>query len=159
MRPAGVVRSGVRRCLALLGATSIVLSCGTRAELLDPTLRGCPPAPIRDVATRCNFDDPCIYSAPRLTDDRALDPNDLVCECVDGELECNQSGVACQTCDLPECPLVTAPGLRCTIESDDHERPGNSECLLEADPPTGPEEDMACACDLPGPMWRCVPAG
>jgi hypothetical protein len=79
--------------------------------------------------------------------------NDLTCECNGGQLECSETNIGCgSNCTPPRCPFPVKVGAKCA-------EPDNSECLLSrssSDSPD-PKRDHACACDDPGPIWRCLP--
>ncbi len=144
----------------LLGATglaSIGLACGQIASVPDS---GCPPAPIRDFPYRsvCQGHPACEYLPPRNFGLPTEDPaNTLSCGCSVNEWWCGAAFVG-RTRITPICPASATEGAACTWE-DGGDRPRNAECLVlgpNAQLDAGIIDGKACACDFPGPMWRCV---
>lgn len=138
--------------LRLVWASALLACCGGST---GDELTSCPPAPLRQIGATCNFEGTCSYSAPhglRANSDGSCDP--LGCDCHEGTLRCVEPIAAC---DLSHaCPLGIAPGDPCTRDTDPQGKPSNAECLFGTDP-AGKTASHACACDLPGPIWRCTP--
>jgi hypothetical protein len=115
----------------------------------------CPPAPFRvDDGATCSFDGQCTYGVPLgLGADRTDFCNGQFCYCDDGRLVCGSSLRACLTKIIPECPAGASEGASCEVES-------NGECAVpgpDADLSAGIINGQVCACDRPGPQWRCLP--
>ncbi len=143
--------------LLLVGAGS---ACGQLASVPDSA---CPPAPIRGFPfpATCSGHPSCAYFPPRNFGLSKEDPiNVLECGCHRGEWICVNPLVG-RTRSTPLCPPHAAEGASC--EWLDAGPPGdrfrNAECLVlgpNAALDAGIIDGEACACDFPGPIWRCV---
>lgn len=114
-----------------------------------PTLRACPPAPIGDeTEERCAFAGVCRYARPNGL--LVLGPdgcNDLQCSCENGVVVCDRTARGCGEPNTVPCPASLVPGAACGAGS-------NAECERVTD-----AGRFACACDQPGPIWRCAAIG
>lgn len=123
--------------------------------------RGCPPAPFAaGAADACDFAArDCLYAAPRglTTSPEPCNAQFLWCE--DGHLRGIQSLMACRFERFPGCATPVIEGAACERQLDWYGEPSNAECFV---PDDGPQLDAArvvgrtCACDFPGPVWRCL---
>jgi hypothetical protein len=100
----------------------------------------------------CTNGTECSYAAPRGVSAAWFDPvNEMTCACNGGSWQCSQTQIGCgSSCQPRICAFPLPIGDPCN-------EPDNSECLLPAGSAESPTRDMACACDEPGPTWRCVP--
>jgi hypothetical protein len=132
-----------------------VWSCGNAGG--EDILTSCPSAPLRlqTSGISCNFDANCTYQAPHAVDGFEDGCNDSSCRCTEGKLHCQSFLVWCGD-KRKSCPLGIAEGDACTPEETPGGQPSNHECLFGSDA-SGNRASHACACDLPGPIWRCVP--
>jgi len=130
----------------------LVGSCGARNSLRTAAA-GCPPAPLAAETPQgaCTGGTERTYAAPRGVLADWFDPvNVMTCDCNAGKWQCAQTGIACAgNCQTPVCPFPLPIGKACNEAE-------NSECLLPAGSAESPTRDMACACDEPGPIWRCI---
>lgn len=120
-------------------------------------MTSCPSAPFRLPADgmSCNFAEGCFYQAPQGVFSVEDSCNDASCFCTEGKIVCHSHLVGCG--DLRKaCPLGIAEGDACTPEKTPGGLTSNPECLFGSDA-SGNRASHACACDLPGPIWRCVP--
>ena len=141
---------------------ALLLSCacsGTDEEAPDFT--GCPSAPLPELAGKtCGFHGQCLYDSPRgIGTERVDSCNQLELRCASGEVAATATAVACppfELADAPVCPSDATNGAKCTLRpmAGSPAKIGNGECVLEGSAPT-----TVCACDEPGPKWRCVRRG
>lgn len=120
----------------------------------DTRLTSCPPAPLPlpKSGTACNFSGEYYYAPPHVYRDGTADPfNDLWCWCADGGIDYAMTLVGCGGgCEAPPCDPGIVEGQSCTT-------PTNGECAaLFTD---GGLVESVCACDKPGPIWRCISLG
>jgi hypothetical protein len=141
---------------------------------------GCPPAPVipEQLPERCEdvgvpvpehgrWDD-CLYSPPHMFLERGADyVNDCYLYCVDGRTDvwCYGQGCGGVGCVPVPCDGTPVHGEPCdsTAAPEGHsslgEAVGNGECVVlgpNADLDAGVIDGLVCACDNPGPIWRCV---
>lgn len=163
--------SPVARVVRVLAVTGIIAStiaivdCGGRKRV-DVTT--CPPAPV-DMNVfdgTCALAAPCTYAAPA-TRGRP-NCNNLQCECVSGRFSCRSTSAYCP-CELSLCPPEVKAGASCVLSTDRNPpftdghcgRSRNGLCAVpgpNASVDGGPADSLVCACDDPGPIWRCTPA-
>ena len=121
----------------------------------------CPPAPLRlDDDRTCNFSDRCTYATPVDLGSTGTDYcNSPTCVCgKDGNLSCIHTLLECTPHVIRQCPAGTTTGAECIL--DPNRSLTNSECAVPgpgADLPSGIINGQVCACDNPGPVWRCLP--
>jgi hypothetical protein len=138
--------------LAAVLAVFVLLGCHGGDD--DAAIKSCPSAPFRPtgIETPCDFEGSCSYEAPHslgTASEGTCAPLD--CQCKMGTLKCLSSGVGCTR--LPDaCPLGISADDACDLSAE----LANGECLFGAGQ-AGVTATHACSCDLPGPIWRCVP--
>ncbi|MRG97141.1 hypothetical protein [Polyangium spumosum] len=155
------------KALRLFASSSFLLLLVAVGGCEDETLTACPPAPFRgEPKLACDFSEVCRYGTPRGLDvDNSVGEsiygpdfcNGLTCSCgEDGTLTCVQTLLACSPHIIPQCPAGAAEGSACTMDPNF----GNRECAVPgpgADLSQGIINGEVCACDMPGPVWRCIP--
>jgi hypothetical protein len=145
---------GVRHLV--LAAAVAVLACSS--ETPASTERDCPAAPAA-LPDECVATADCYYAAPRLLTGRPDLCNGAWLLCRDGEPGFLSSMKACPSLTVPVCSAPVVEGATCERPLDYAGAPSNRECFV-AD--IGQRLDAAeiagrtCACDVPGPIWRCV---
>lgn len=173
-RNVGIVLASARLALAASATVGIVVSvavldCGGSKQVDVPS---CPPAPLDFNAFAftgtgtCELAAPCKYAPPRSA--RQPDCNTFQCECENGRLSCSTTAMYCP-CALSVCPREAKDGASCTLSAERDPpfqngqcgRSQNALCAVpgpNADLDAGRVDGFVCACDNPGPVWRCVPA-
>jgi len=134
----------------------------------------CPPAPaVFPGAVPCTLGLKCEYGAQALVSYSAATKsgevnscNSIIWECLPAGVLMPDSGIdggvlsfgstliGCDARPAPICPLDMTPGASCAMEK------GNSVCIAKgpgADLEAGVANGSVCACDKPGPVWRCLP--
>jgi len=72
--------------------------------------------------------------------------NAFHCSCQNAEFVCGKHALGCDAPDVVKCPTSLVDGAVCSSL-------GNGECeRIDAG------KRYACACDKPGPKWRCAAA-
>lgn len=142
----------------------LALGCGARTVAVDAvdaggdadggTLHACPPAPLTlDLAQTypCDFSGLCSYFGPIGLVSKG-DWCGLGATCAGGKLIFDGAASRCTYPSPPPCAAVVVEGAACHA-------PNNGECFVPtADAGSGGAiAGKACACDMPGPIWRCVP--
>jgi hypothetical protein len=142
---------------SIVGVLVAVAACSTPDTMpADPG--DCPPAPFTSEITTCP-DHACRYDEPRGLSLHEPDfCNGLDC-CDQGEASCRTTLVACSPHVLVPCPEGAASGAACVFHPHDDGGFGNAECVVPgsgADLDHGIVNGLDCACDYPGPVWRCI---
>jgi len=90
-----------------------------------------------------------VYEPPHVYSDGRADPfNDVLCRCADGGIEYRTTLIGCGgDCRAPVCEAGTTEGEPCTADT-------NGECAAELT--DAGRVETVCACDVPGPIWRCA---
>jgi hypothetical protein len=131
---------------------ALLVCCEGKVED-DARLKACPPAPLPlpEVGTPCDFENFYGYAPPFVLRNGTADPfNHRGCECVDGGIEIYQTTIGCGSgCTSTPCDPALVEGGPCSA-------PDNGECLAWESLVNGEWEGRVCACDEPGPIWRCV---
>lgn len=125
----------------------------------QPILRECPPAPFNGAPERCDLGGKeCLYAAPRRLTTAPEACNGLRLRCEDGATMGSMTLVGCKFPFAPVCTVPVVEGAACE-QPLRHGTPTNAECLV---PENGQDLDSpiidgrTCACDFPGPIWRCL---
>lgn len=147
--------------------TADVLDTAT-LDTADATPLECPPAPLDwasiHVGAACMGPNSCSYAWPTGILANYDDCNTLHLDCVDGGVRLQSSVVACRNRPPRLCPADLVEGASCSMSPVPPEYigwgPYNPECFLPTSAaPTGAAGEIvagkACACDVPGPIWRC----
>lgn len=117
-------------------------------------LTSCPPAPLPlpQHGTACDFTTAHSYSPPHVFENGTADPfNYCSCACIDGRIEVMCTTVGCGgECEAPPCEAGVVEGQSCGAST-------NGECAASFT--DAGHVDRKCACDMPGPVWRCVSVG
>lgn len=158
----------------LLVLATALLDCSSSDTSADEdVLRACPSAPIRHPADQtrsildynslpqaCAFDGECMYAPSTSLGTPHVDTcNTMACYCREGLVRCSHTLAGCDDIPPTICPADRIEGEACEMVDPQLSpvRPyRNGECLSGGDE-SGQGATHACACDLPGPLWRCVP--
>lgn len=141
----------------------VAVACGA---VVPPEDTPCPSAPFREAGFdwSCTGHAQCEYRAPRMFGLTTEDPiNPLRCSCENGGWICAQTAMGLSPPPRPVCPEDLVEGAGCVwIDGgvDRTQRARNAECLVlgpRASLDAGVVDGKSCACDYPGPKWRCVP--
>lgn len=141
-----------------------VAACNS-AEEQPAAKKQCPPAPLlAHFPDACTFPkDSCTYDYPHLAGVRKDICNGWRLVCVDGGPQVASTAIGCPADGVyPTCPSGTTAGTPCTMTPDpgSGNKNGNGECYVlgpAVDLDAGTGEVEVCACDMPGPIWRCTP--
>ena len=141
---------GVRLASYFPAAALLVVGCSNSVSD-DTLLTSCPPAPLPlpEMGTACDFSEEYYYAPPHVRRDGTADPfNDISCRCANGGIELFITTVGCGgECEAPACDPGVMEGQSCSA-------PTNGECAASLT--DGGVVERKCACDKPGPIWRCV---
>ncbi len=142
------MNSSQHAAFILLLAMCAALACSSKDKKSDE-LTSCPPAPLEDqFQGRPCHDLGCRYASPNGFDSKwsSICNDDTVGECPLGKFEVGADAIVCcavRPKDVTWCGQPINEGAPCN-------QPDNSECVL-------PDQSATCACDKPGPVWRCLP--
>jgi hypothetical protein len=150
----------------VISASAVVLH-GCRSES-EPVLTECPPAPLRstrDLPKACALPRQCNYQPPRIDGRAGGYCNWVTIDCEDGGTRAGITLIGCYGTTPPICKQPIVEGAHC--DDSFHDGGGdyfgydNKECLVPengTDVSASSIKGKACACDAPGPIWRCTEA-
>jgi len=137
--------------IVLAVAVSGAVACSNKKKAPSDELESCPPAPLEfTFEGRPCHGFGCPYASPnglgqKWASTTACD-EDTMGQCLQGKFAVTAAAVVC--CpegpnDITWCSQPITQGAPCN-------QPDNSECVLS-------DQSATCACDKPGPVWRCLP--